>query len=898
MASSTIVATKLFIPQVRPRRVNRRRLIDRLNEGNGRRLTVILAPAGYGKTTLLSEWAIQSQQPVAWISLDEADNDVDRLLSYLFAALQAISPGVGMGEIAMAMRQSPQPLPLYSVLTSMINEMADYEDEFALVLDDYHAIDSQDIHDIFTYLLNYLPKNVHLVIASRAVPPLSLARLRARDELTELTADDLRFSAEESKDFLSEVMDLTISDNDIKELEIRTEGWIASLQLAAISMKGRDDPTDVILKLSGAHRYILDYLAEEVLSGQPEEIRLFLLQTSILERLTASLCDAVTGGRNSLRHLEHLEAENLFITALDSERRWYRYHRLFRDFLAERLALIEEDRSDPHLRAAGWYESEGLITEAIDHYLLANEHERAGALIDGEARELIKRGELTTLAGWIGGLPEEIIHNRPTLALAREWTSLVRDPIEFYTTSSQRMDRLSRVFEVEISSLPAILGEVDPASVMLSQLCEYAILMAFAVRQEGELDRAIALYEGAIETMPEQEYVLRALAVAGLGSVYARLGALSEAEQAFSDAVTISNRAGSVFFAVACIGALALLRVHRGKLELGKRTYHEGIDLLKKYLGPSVPLSGQVWTGLGDVYREQNDLEKALEYTDKGITRGERVNDFDALREGYITLARVDYALGDEEGYQEAIQSAIRVEKLTGSQECINEAICWEARLALLSGNLDFARRWADRRGVTEAAFDESCGDLPVNNEILTYARLLMADGQPADALKLLEWIAITAEEMNGNQALMEILVLQALSYQALGRRDEAMRSLARALLMGEPEGYSRVFLDEGPPMAALLRNAGAQGHSPAYVKSILTAFGEEVTEGAPIDPLSQRELEVLAMVAGGLTNREIAKELVIEVSTVKSHINRIYSNLGVDNRTRAVVRAREIGLV
>jgi LuxR family maltose regulon positive regulatory protein len=551
-----------------------------------------------------------------------------------------------------------------------------------------------------------------------------------------------------------------------------------------------------------------------------------------------------------------------------------------------------------HLRAAKWYSTAGQDSKAIEHYLTAKAYEMAADLIEINSLSLLSQGEVTTLESWVSEIPEELVKNRPRLALAREWAFLVREPAQFWTTVSERMAQLERIVDADPESVLEKLADVKPGSARLNNLCEFAILEAFVVRQAGDLEHSIALFKGAVEYLADDAYTMKALGMAGLASVYGRRGALRHADHAFSQAVKFSFQAGSIFFVVVCTGFQALTQTYQGHLEKAKRSYQGGIDLLTENLGPTAPLSGQVWAGLADIFREQNDLETALEYVNEGVTRGERVRDHDALRSGYVTLARVQYALGHDEGYQQAIHLAKQIVQETRNPECINEVACWEARLEIMSGNLEEARQWAIERRLPEATFDVNCSDTPVHNENTTYVRLLMAEGRQSEALKLLNWIAETPNQDEAQQALIETLILQARCLQSIGKRDDAMRKLAQALLMAEPDGYARLFLDEGHAMAALLRAARAQGHSPEYVRRLLAFFGKGIDRGAPLDPLSERELEVLNLVTKGYTNREIATELIVEVSTVKTHINRIYSKLGVNNRTQAVIRAQEMGLV
>ncbi len=893
-----LLTTKFYIAPVRPELVSRPRLTERLKAGLHRKLTLVCAPAGFGKTTLLSEWASRRERPLAWISLDEADNDPDRFLSYLVSAVQLIESGSGIGETVLAARQSPQPLPLESILTTLINEIAASLDPAILVLDDYHVITAQPVHDMLAFLLNHLPHNLHLIISSRAVPPLPLARLRARDQLNEIQVDDLRFTLDEVSTFLDDVMRLKLAPEDVAALENRTEGWIAGVQLAALSLQGRDDPGEFIASLTGADRYILDYLTEEVLYRQPESIQSFLLRTSILERMTGPLCEVVTGRGDAQIVLERLEADNLFIVPLDNERRWYRHHQLFRDFLRDRLAALEpETVTSLHRRAAEWCATEGLIIEAVGHALAAQEFDHAAALIQSAARGLFVRGEISTILQWIDRLPEELVRARPRLSLLHAWALFVGARLELWHLVPERVQDAALRLGVGRGGVLEALAQSKADSEERIALCELAIIQAFLAREGGDLESVVHLFQAAHAYVPAHDLFLRMLSIAGLGSTLMRQGEARQTEQIFGEAKEISRELSSDYGVVISAAMQALTQAWQGQLNRALDTYRQTIDFLGDRPGRLVPFSGQIFVGLANILRERNDLQGALRYGSEGISLGEKVGDHDALREGHVTLARVRHALGDREGQREALRAAETQARRMNIPGCIHDVAAWGARMALTSGDVEAATQWAARRGLTGSG--EPTAEDPLSEpEILTYARVLIAQNKAHEALATLKEPLTKAERDGRSYSVIEILALQALSYQALGQRDAAVRALARALLLGEPEGFVRIFVDEGAVMAALLRTAGAQGHSPGYVQRLLTAFGATAPSAALQEPLSERELEVLGLMAEGLTNAEIAAELVIAVSTVKTHINRIYGKLDVRNRTQAVARARDLHLL
>jgi LuxR family maltose regulon positive regulatory protein len=892
----SLLSTKLNVPPARQLLVSRPHLLQQLNQGLAGRLILVSAPAGFGKTTLLAEWAAQSPMPVAWISLDEGDNDLERFLSYLFSAVETVDPGIGVGQLGLAMRQSSQPLPLKSLLTTLVNDIAESRRPLVIILDDYHFIHAGDVHDVLAFLIGYLPENARLVIASRADLPLPLARLRARKQLTELRADDLRFTAEEVSIFLAHIMGLALSADDVEELDSRTEGWIAGLQLAALSLQRHERPGELIAGVDGTHRYILDYLAEEVLAAEPADVQAFLLQSSILKRLSGSLCAAVTGEPGASQLLAQLEAQNLFVFALDEQRQWYRYHHLFGEFLRGQLetrhpGVIEE----LHRRAIDWYRAEGVISEAIEHALAIDDFDQAAELVEVEGRRLLVNGEISTIARWAEVLPNEVIQRRPKLELTLAWTKLMRDPVAFWQQRPDRIEALAKMLTGGDGNILRALeaGESGSASQIL--LAELAILKGFFVRLSGELAQTIQLFEAAIEALPDSEPFLRGFATAGLGSVYIRMGDVRRAERAFARAEVDSRAAESTFGLVICIAMQAAMQAEQANFVGATRTYERALAVLDDQGTRSMPMAGQALTGLADVLREQNRIEEGLKYADQGIALGQRTADTDALREGYVIQARLLLDQGRGEAADRALRSAMHEARLSQSQECLRFVRAWQARQDLAAGRPAVPRQWAADLGLGAGGPDALQA---TSVETLTYARLLLARRRGEAAIVYLEPVLAAAEADGRLRTMIEALAVMALSYQATGASDEALQTIARALLAAEPGGSVRVFVDLGPPMAALLREAGAKGHSPSYVQRLLEAFGAGGLSPGSYEPLSTRELEVLQLLATGLSNPQIAAELVIAVSTVKTHVNRIYAKLDVNNRAQAIVKARDAGLI
>jgi LuxR family maltose regulon positive regulatory protein len=930
-----LLRTKLYIPPLRPGLVLRPRLIERLNAGLGqngsfvRKLTLISAPAGFGKTTLLGEWIAGCEWPIVWLSLDEGDNDPARFLLYLVAALQTIEArqsAVGrIGEDVLNAFQSPRSLPVEPILTSLINEIAEGLDTFTLILDDYHVIEAQRIHNALTFLLDHLPPRMHLVIASRTDPPLPLARLRARGQLAEFHAADLRFTADETAAFLNQVMGLSLSAKEIATLETRTEGWVAGLQLVALSMQGRDDVAGFIHAFTGSHRYVLDYLAEEVLARQPQNIQAFLLHTSILNRLSAPLCDAVVGigdspgqpiGKPTSREtggfktcgfvdsseqiLEHLERNNLFIVPMDDERRWYRYHRLFADFLRARLerdsgASLPERGSIVllHRRAAEWYERNGLQTEAVGHALAARDFEWAARLIEQVAWQTLMRGEVNTLLNWLGVLPEEIICARPNLCIIHAWALfLTAQPME----------------AIETRLRDAAASEGEGAARAEQDLDRFqglsAVLRVLLTLFQGDASHTAELSHQTLERLPKENKFLHSLLVLNQSISLAWSGNFPAAGQAYAKAARLGLETGSTLLTLFATCQLAELQMIQGRLCQAMRTYRQARQLASGPDGRPLPLAGVVLIGMGELLREWNDLDAATRHLTEGIELCQQWGEILAF-DGYISLARVRWAQGDADSALDLFQKVAQLARRFDVTEMDDWLVAaQQARLWIAQGNLEAANQWAaeQRRHVGGQTEDTSYSFFVHEWEQFTLARLFIVQDKAQEALALLAPLLLAAESARRMGNVIENLVIQAMAHQAQSDTSQALTALARALALAEPEGYVRIFVDEGTPMAELLRSAAVRGIAPGYVGKLLAAFDAPhflISPSLPLsEPLSERELEVLRLIAAGLSNREIARQLVIELSTVKWHINNLYGKLNVHSRTQAVARARELSLL
>jgi len=913
-----LLTTKLYIPPARPDLAPRPRLTRRLNEGIERRLTLISAPAGFGKTTLLSAWhAVPpgSEWPLAWVSLDKDDNDPVRFLNYVIAGLETLYEGVG--ENAQVLLQAPQhssttPTPhgatsrlrggeaqwMETVLTVLINEIAALAEPCVLVLDDYHVIEAQAVNSALAFLLDHLPPRMHLVVASRADLPLPLASLRARGHLTELRADELRFTSDEAAVFLNQVMDLGLSAEDIAALERRTEGWIAGLQLAALSMRGQDDLPGFIKAFTGSHHYVLDYLVEEVLSRQPEGVRAFLLDTSILDRLSGPLCDAVTGRDDGQAMLERLERANLFIVPLDSERFWYRYHHLFAGFLRARLHQVQPDRFQVlHHRAAEWYERNGPIAKAVDHALAAEDLDRTIHLIERIGRDLLMRSEVATVLGWLEALPDDIVCARPQLCIYRAWGLLAQIQLDL----------------AEKWLRHALAGELTE-----NMKGEAGAIRATLAAFEGDTQRSVELAQQALERLPEDDVFLRGVSALNLGISHMIGGDVVAASHAFADAAKISEMAGNLLVSVLALCQLAELQMAGGQLHLAAETYQRAQRLAVGREGQPLPIGAMAYTGMGELLRQRNDLEAAARHLTQGIELGRQWSETHmAALDGYLSLAHVKQASGDAEGALQVMQKAEQLAQDLDSMVLDDVIVATHhARLWIAQGKLELATRWARQWGLLESTAPTVAR---VQGEILplsyifresvhvVLARLFIKQSKPRKALKLLLPLLQQAQELGRAGSVIEISILQALAYQVQGDAAGALTALERALSLAEAQDYVRVFADEGQPMAQLLQETLSRGISPDYVAELLGALRNERKAPRPraapsptplIEPLSEREIEVLELLADGLSNREIARKLFVTVGTVKWHLHNIYGKLGVRSRVQAVSQARELSLL
>jgi LuxR family transcriptional regulator, maltose regulon positive regulatory protein len=899
-----ILSTKLYIPMPRTNVVLRPRLIERLNAGLDRKLTLISVSAGFGKTTLVSEWVAASERSVAWLSLDEGDNDTTRFFTHLVAALKTIEENIG--ESVVSSLNSTQQPSTESILTVLLNEITTIPYKFVLVLDDYHVIDSKQIDDGLNFLLEHLPPQMHLVIATREDPQFHIGRLRARGHLTELRATDLRFTPSEAAAFLNQVMDLDLSTDEITALETRTEGWITGLQLAALSMQGRKDIPAFIRAFAGDNRYVLDYLVEEVLQRQPDHVRSFLLQTSILNRLNGPLCDAVTGQNEGNTMLETLLRGNFFVVPLDDSRHWYRYHHLFAEVLFAHLREEQPDRvTTLHRRASTWYKQHGSVADAIRHALAAEDFARAADLVELAWPEMRRSKQDATVLRWMKALPQELFHFRPVLSVEYAWALLACGELEavegrlqsaerwLETTTDIRERREAPLAEMvvmdeeEFRGLPGII----------------AVLRAGLAQVLGDVTGAIKYAQQVLDLVPEDDHLRRGAATALLGLTSWTNGDLETAYRMFAGGMVSVQQSGNISDVIGGTIALADIRIAQGRLLQAKCIYERGLQLAMKQGNPVLRGMADIYVGMSELYYEHDDLHEATQYLLKSKEQGEQTG---FQQNGYrwrVAMARIREAQGDLE---DALDLLHKAENLYMSDffPNVRPVAALKARVWVTQGRLDKALDWAREQGLSVE------DDLYYLREFehITLARVLLAryksdrqDPSIFEALGLLERLLQEAEEEGRMGSAIEILILQALTLHLQGNLPAALVPLERVLTLAEPEGYVRIFLNEGKPMAALLEAAAKHGIALNYVRSLLTAFGVDdsktPTEQVMSEPLSARELEVLRLLRTDLSGPDIARELIVSLNTFRTHTKNIYSKLEVNNRRTAVRRAEELDL-
>ncbi len=878
-----ILATKLYIPRLRPNVVMRPHLIERMNEGLHCKLTLITAPAGFGKTTLLSAWVAGCDRRVAWLSLDKEDSDTTLFLTFLVAALGTLAPTIGVGVLGAL--QSPQPPPTESILTALLNEIVAISDNFVLVLDDYHVIDAKPIDQALAFLLEHLPPQMHLVIVTREDPQLPLARLRARGQLTELRATDLRFTPTEAAEFLNQGMGLNLSTEDIARLSMRTEGWIAGLQLAALSMQGHQDTSSFIRSFTGSHHFVLDYLVEEVLQQQPESIQTFLLRTSILDRLCGSLCDAVllnpsVSGQATLEYIEHA---NLFLVPLDNERRWYRYHHLFADLLRQRLLQSTASSTSGergglaefHRRASFWYEDNGLYFEAFHHAAAANDVERAERLIERAGMPLHFRGAVAPVLNWLESLSRTVLDARPSLWVMYAWALLFAGQIT--------------AVEQKLQAAEAALQGTEPDDETRDLVGRIASMRATLAVIQHDVETIVAQSRRALEYLHPDNLPLRTAATWTLGYASQLKGDRAAASRAYTEVIDTDKSSADSIYTIAATVNLGQLQEADNQLSLATRTYRRVLQLAGD---PPQPIACEAYLGLARITYQWNDLDTAQQHGQQCLQLTRQMDSVDTFASYEVFLARLKFAQGDVAGAAAVLDEAAAFVRQHSFVHWMPEVAAVQVLILLHQGHLVAAAHLAQTH------------DLPISQ-----ARIHLAQRDPSTALAVLAPWRQQVEAKGWADEQIKVMVLQAVALYMNSEKDKAVQLLLDALTLAEPGGFIRLFVDEGPSMAHLLSATQARGMMPDYTGKLLAALEADAQKRANtsslsppaqslIEPLSPRELEVLHLMAAGLSNQEMCERLFLALSTVKGHNRTIFGKLQVQRRTEAVARARELGLL
>jgi LuxR family maltose regulon positive regulatory protein len=902
-----LLTTKFYIPKPRDDLIPRPRLIECLDTGLHGVVTIVSAPAGYGKTTLVSSWAGQTEYPVIWLSLDENDNDLTRFLTYLVSTIQQIDTAIGDDVLtALDSTQTPQSEIL---LTLLINGIAARVKQFTLVFDDCHLISNNEIFEAIELLIKYKPIEMHLMLIGRVDPLISLSRLRVGGQLTEIRSGDLRFTKMEATAFLNDFMKLDLSIDDIIALEMRTEGWIAGLQLAGLSLQERDDKHEFILTFSGLHRHLIDYLVDEVLSRQPEKIRSFLCQSSILDRLNASLCDATLDISSSRQILQEIEGTNLFLIPMDDEGRWFRYHHLFGDFLK---LCLQDGQSNLipglHHRAAGWYEAHGYDSEAFNHLLLAENFAEATRFVEQKARKLLESSELAQLMNWVSALPVEHLRGHPRLSIYHTWA--LRLSGSQYDVVENKIQEIESVLETSPVNLSILdLGKIysQPEDELRNLKAHLLALRAFQGIYSENNSRAIELAAEAKAHQPDEKFVLGSLGFA-LGWAYRLSGDVLAAYQEFRESSTISNESGNTYMAVTTLCRAAYGLVLMGRLHEAEQVFTEALDLTFRNGGRQIPVAGYAYVYLGGLNFEWNNLESAKRYVLDGIQLCERVGYIMDQAVGYCYLARINLAQGDIDSAQDACQSAKELSQLMKDYLYVRRWVedC-QVRLWATQGNFESLERWVQTCGLSLEDTPNFKRDM--DHIILARAFVELAQYRPAssyleDALTLLSKLQMMAEDAKWNGKLIEILILQAMALQIAMREEQALHALNKAISLAQPEGYIRTFVDEGLPMGLLLETLLKNGADNDYAQKLYATFefnrtaDHVLSTQSMIEPLSSRELDVMSMLATELSGPEIANEMSIALSTLRFHTRNIYGKLQVNNRRTAVRKARDLDLI
>ena len=917
-----LLQTKFYIPTLRPEWVPRPRLLERLNAGlRSGKLILVSAPAGFGKTTCISEWVNGLGYPVTWLSLDSADDDPGCFFAYLIAALQRIDPHLGQ-EIEGVLRAGQLP-PGKVISVTLINDILALPEQFMLVLDDFQAIQERFILEVLADLVTNLPPSLHLILITREDPPLPLARLRANNHLTEIRARDLRFTGDEAGHFLKEVMGLSLSQAEITALEDKTEGWIAGLQLAGLSIRDQANASALITSLSGSHRFILSYLTEQVLDRQSEEVRRFLLQTAILDRLNGDLCDAVTGRTDGHAVLERLFNANLFLIALDNEGQWYRYHQLFADLLRDLLNVHRQDEvPELHRRAGQWYARAGLVSEAMPHAIAAKDYEMAVNLLESHAMEMIMQGYASTVNGWVQAIPQAWGSQSPKTNLALAWMHLLRGD---YTQASPYLERLRENLE----DVPAEHQPEENAALRAEWLVMQSLLLYY---KPGHATEGIAMTKQALEIAPERDSRVRGLVYWGLAGFYELMGDYDQAVEAYRASIQHGRAADNLVAEMMSTAGLAVMAFEHGQLQLASEIA-AGTSARVERSGSLPPICAVIYGVFGEVGYQRFEIEPARRHTLRAL----QLSALGGYNTGVIAcrvlLSRLSQIAGDLEAADEEIRKAVELLPAEVADYAEQELVSQQVRVYLGQQRPSAAQMALQGQGFSfQGSF--SFPVLPPDQN-LTYSMGLLYNsslhmllyqaraGRDPTSLRpgiaLADRVIAKAIQEGYIPVALEALLLRAQMHMLLGDHSASQSDYVRALELAEPEGFIGVFVEQGSPVAEALANLVKQNQlgsvQPAYIERILTSFPGSQSPGAThnvpsrqtavplepailVEPLTDRELDVLHLMAGGLKYKEIAARLFISLNTVRFHVKALYSKLGVNNRTQAIEVARQHGVL
>jgi LuxR family maltose regulon positive regulatory protein len=912
-----LLVTKISLPILRNDLVSRRKILGQLNAGINNRhlLTLVSAPAGYGKTTAIRMWVEEAGYPVAWVTLENSDNDLKQFLTYVVTALGQIGDDLGLS--ALEVIENTRKINLQRILGLLINDLHDLDQPIILVLEEYHLIENEKVDQVIEYLLNQAISNLHLVIATREDPNLPLTRLRVRNQLTEIRAIDLSFSLEEVDEFFSNVMGVHLSKRDMEILKNRTEGWVASLQLAALSLRESEDPTKFVEAFRGTHRHVLDYLIEEVLNSQPEEIREFLQRTSILDQLSPSLCEAVTGQKTSRKYLHYLENNNLFLVSLDEERTWYRYHALFAELLKNQLSQAEPERVDDlHKLAADWYQKNGFVRRAIEHAFQVSSGSKVSKLIEQYALPMIYRGEVSTVLGWFERLPESLMQSSPMMCVGKAWALVL----------TMRQTRREEVVEQALQAADDALNRITADEALRTLVAGHiASIQAYLIRSttlaSKKSEKLIETSQKAQQLLPEYERAIRSVNALNIGYGHEALAELPAAESAFKQAFEDGVAGGNFYAAIYGPINLIVIAVMKAQLNNALQLCETSIDRFNRLLaGKSFPPIGGLYILKGGILLDENRLAEAEQTLTQGLSLARWTGEGEAHMRGYSALARLRSIQGDWVGMLESIKFL----EETRPEDAIYAHIYAQALRHRLSthdpvankNSLDEAQLWVTQTAIRFNNLPDITGFDPVSEAYFeaylsaahVLARVAARNPQAYSLLEVHDYLARQERFAETNELygwLIEIWIVRALMYYVDEKAEDASHMIQKALSASAPHGYFRIFLDEGDLMRPLLESIEPhlKGNDlSSYVRRLLEAMPGDadigVTNLVNEGKLSDRELEVLRLLAAGKSYKEIGKGLFLSLNTVQFHVKSIYRKLSVNKRMQAIEKAREKNLI